>query len=45
MAKKKSEKPTETELKALYKEETGKNALHCGKLTKGYREWKSEKLG
>jgi len=29
-------------LKAQYKEETGKNALHCGKLTKGFQEWKKQ---
>ena len=44
MAKKKAQKYTETELKVLYKEETGKNSLHCGKLTNAYKTWKREKL-
>ena len=44
MAKKKNQNDSEAELKANYKEETGKNALHCGKLTKGYKDWKKEKL-
>jgi len=32
-------------LKELYNKETGKNAEWRGKLTKGYLEWKKEKLG
>jgi len=31
-------------LQQHYKEETGKNAIWHGKETKGYEEWKKEKL-
>ncbi|MFX0104212.1 MAG: hypothetical protein ACFE75_01820 [Candidatus Hodarchaeota archaeon] len=45
MANKKSEgSPDLATLKNQYKEETGKNALHCGKLTKAFQEWKKNKL-
>ncbi len=44
MAKKKAEgNPKLESLKEQYKEETGKNALYCGKLTKGFQEWKKKK--
>jgi len=36
---------SEEELRGLYNKETGKNAEWRGKLTKGYLEWKKEKLG
>jgi len=36
---------SEEELRELYNKETGKNAEWRGKLTKGYQEWKKEKLG
>ncbi|MFX0188682.1 MAG: hypothetical protein ACFE8A_13210 [Candidatus Hodarchaeota archaeon] len=31
---------TEKELQAQFQKETGKKAIHCGKITKAYREWK-----
>jgi len=31
-------------LQQLYEEETGKHAIWRGKQTKGYEEWKKEKL-
>ena len=46
--KEKQKKPTESlddeTLQQHYKEETGKNAIWHGKETKGYEEWKKEKL-
>ncbi len=46
MAKKKSTgNPDLVALKKQYKEETGKNAVHCGKITKGFQEWKKQKQG
>ncbi len=36
---------SEEELRELYNTETGKNAEWRGKLTKGYLEWKKERLG
>jgi hypothetical protein len=36
---------SDEELRELYNKETGKNAEWRGKLTKGYLEWKKEKLG
>jgi hypothetical protein len=43
--KEKSQALSEEELRELYNTETGKNAEWRGKLTKGYLEWKEEKLG
>jgi thiamine pyrophosphate-dependent acetolactate synthase large subunit-like protein len=47
--KKKPEKITEEldeeTLQKQYQKETGKNAIWRGKLTKGYKDWKNEKLG
>ncbi|MFX0075137.1 MAG: DNA-directed RNA polymerase subunit A' [Candidatus Hermodarchaeota archaeon] len=42
---KQSQDLSEEELRELYNKETGKNAEWRGKLTKGYLEWKSERLG
>ena len=43
MAKKKAPvKETEKELQARFEEETGKKAIHCGKMTKGFKEWKNK---
>ncbi|MBA7645241.1 DNA-directed RNA polymerase subunit beta' [subsurface metagenome] len=36
---------SDEELRELYEKDTGKNAVWRGKLTKGYLEWKKEKLG
>jgi len=36
---------SEEDLRELYEKDTGKNAKWRGKLTKGYLEWKKEKLG
>ena len=36
---------SDEDLRALYEKDTGKNAEWRGKLTKGYLEWKKEKLG
>jgi len=36
---------SDEELKELYEKDIGKNAVWRGKLTKGYLEWKKEKLG
>ncbi|MBY9012875.1 MAG: DNA-directed RNA polymerase subunit A' [Candidatus Lokiarchaeota archaeon] len=36
---------SEEDLREAYNKETGKNAEWRGKLTKGYLEWKEEKLG
>ncbi len=36
---------SDEELRKLYEKNTGKNAEWRGKLTKGYLEWKKEKLG
>ena len=33
-------RPTETQLKRRFEEETGKKAVWRGKETKGYSEWK-----
>ncbi len=41
---KKSEDLTEEELMKLFEEETGKNAIWRGKMTKGFLEWKEERL-
>ena len=41
MAKKKAPASKgEKDLQTQFEKETGKKALHCGKLTKGYKEWK-----
>jgi len=41
MAKKKNlASKTEKEFQAQFQKETGKKAIYCGKMTKGYREWK-----
>ncbi len=43
MAKKKaSVSDSEKELQAKFEKETGKKAIHCGKMTKGYKEWKNK---
>ncbi len=43
MAKKKSPENLDlTVLKNQYKEETGKNAIYCGKLTKAFQEWRKQ---
>jgi hypothetical protein len=42
--KEKGQALSEEELRELYNKETGKNAEWRGKLTKGYLEWKKEKL-
>jgi len=44
-ADKKDQALSEEELRELYNTETGKNAEWRGKLTKGYLEWKKERLG
>jgi len=44
-ADKKDQELSEEELRELYNTETGKNAEWRGKLTKGYLEWKKERLG
>jgi len=44
-ADKKDQAFSEEELRELYNTETGKNAEWRGKLTKGYLEWKKERLG
>ena len=44
-ADKKDQALSEEELRELYSTETGKNAEWRGKLTKGYLEWKKERLG
>jgi len=44
-ASKKDQAPSEEELREMYNTETGKNAEWRGKLTKGYLEWKKERLG
>jgi uncharacterized protein YktA (UPF0223 family) len=42
MAKKKAPaKGSEKELQKQFEEETGKNAIYCGKTTKAYKEWKA----
>ena len=43
--KEKKQDLNEEALRELYNKETGKNAEWRGKLTKGYLEWKEEKLG
>lgn len=44
MAKKKAPgSPDLAALKKQYKEETGKNPLYCGKLSKGFQEWRKQK--
>ncbi|MHA1350262.1 MAG: hypothetical protein ACTSPZ_05420, partial [Promethearchaeota archaeon] len=43
--KKKDKALSEEELRGLYNKETGKNAEWRGKLTKGYLDWKKERLG
>jgi len=35
---------SDEELRELYEKDTGKNAEWRGKITKGYLEWKKEKL-
>jgi len=42
--KEKAEELDEEELMKLFEEETGKNAMWRGKQTKGYLDWKEEKL-
>ncbi len=44
-ASKKDKEPSEEELRGLYNKETSKNAEWRGKLTKGYLDWKKERLG
>jgi len=44
-AKKKDQALSEEELRKLYNTETSKNAEWRGKITKGYLEWKKERLG
>ncbi|MBY8978918.1 MAG: DNA-directed RNA polymerase subunit A' [Candidatus Lokiarchaeota archaeon] len=44
-ADKKDQALSEEELRELYNTEEGKNAEWRGKLTKGYLEWKKERLG
>ena len=44
-ADKKDQELSEEELRELYNTETGKNAEWRGKITKGYLEWKKERLG
>lgn len=42
MAKKKvPAKKSENDLQEQFVNETGKKAIHCGKMTKAYKEWKS----
>ncbi len=41
MAKKAPAKGNEKELQAKFEKETGKKAIHCGKMTKGYKDWKA----
>jgi DNA-directed RNA polymerase subunit A' len=43
--KKIAEELDEKTLQKQYQKETGKNAIWRGKLTKGYNDWKNEKLG
>ncbi|MFX0070948.1 MAG: hypothetical protein ACFFAO_07650, partial [Candidatus Hermodarchaeota archaeon] len=43
--KESTEEISEEELQSLYEKETGKNAVWRGKVTKGFLEWKAEKLG
>jgi len=33
----------EKDLQTQFEKETGKKALHCGKLTKGYKDWKQNR--
>jgi len=40
-----ADEPDEDALQAQYNEETGKNAVWRGKVTKGYVDWKVEKFG
>jgi len=44
-ASKKDKAPSEEELRETYNKETGKNAEWRGKITKGYIDWKKERLG
>lgn len=37
--------PTEEDMRAEFEEETGKNAVWQGKVTKQYKEWREEKYG
>ena len=41
MAKKAPAKGGEKDLQAKFEKETGKKAIHCGKLTKGFKDWKA----
>lgn len=43
--KEKKEIYDEEALQRQFEEETGKNAIWHGKITKGYEEWKKEKIG
>ena len=45
MQKEKDQPRSEDELREMYNKETKKNAEWRGKLTKGYLDWKKEKLG
>ncbi len=46
MAKKKAPwGPSLAALKEEYKKATGKSALYCGKLSKGFQEWRKQKQG
>ncbi len=41
MAKKKApSSKSEIQLQEQFTKETGKKAIHCGKMTKAYKEWK-----
>jgi hypothetical protein len=42
---KKDQTLSDEDLRELYEKDTGKNAEWRGKITKGYLEWKKEKLG
>jgi hypothetical protein len=37
--------PDEEELRDIFEEETGKNAVWRGRVTKQYKEWKEEEYG
>jgi DNA-directed RNA polymerase subunit A' len=41
----KDEIPDEEELREIFEEETGKNAVWRGRVTKQYKEWKEEEYG
>jgi hypothetical protein len=42
MAKKKAPvSEAEKTLREIFEKETGKKAIHCGNMTKAYKEWKA----